>query len=82
MIVSGERNWKARERDEIFFYHNFFLSSENDTTQMYYLLFLMDKIIPQEKKDTAPGIVLELKESSSNILNLIKVSEASSNQLC
>lgn len=42
----------------------------------------MDKIIPQEKKDTAPGIVLELKESSSNTLNLIKVSEASSNQLC
>ena len=42
----------------------------------------MDKIIPQEKKDTAPRIVLELNESSSNTLNLIKVSETSSNQLC
>lgn len=43
---------------------------------MYYLFFLTDKIIPQDKKDTTPGIVLELKESSINILNLIKVSEA------
>jgi len=41
---------------------------------MYYLLFLTDKIIPQEKKDTTPEIVLELKESFINTLNLIKVS--------
>lgn len=35
MVVSGERNWKAGERDETLF--NSVLSSENDTTQICYV---------------------------------------------
>lgn len=79
--MSGERNWKAREKDELHFFDIIF-SIFWKMIQYEHIIyfFLTDKIIPSGGgEDTTPRIVLELKESSINTLNLIKVSEATPN---
>lgn len=43
------------------------------------IFFKQIKLSPGGGEDTTPRIVLELKESSINTLNLIKVSEATPN---